>query len=79
MFSSISPSLTSFCKQHILESHKKPLKKKSVGVLIHILTLWKISAESNYVHVPVKTDTQSCASHSKSGNEDHPDQNRKYL
>lgn len=73
MFSSISPKLHSV-KQHVLEPQKKPLKrKKSVGVLIHILTLLKISAGSNYVYVPVKTDTQFCASHSKSSNEDHPD------
>lgn len=78
MFSSISPKLHSV-KQHVLEPQKKPLKKKSVGVLIHILTLLKISAGSNYVYVPVKTDTQFCASHSKSSNEDHPDRNRKYL
>lgn len=52
---------------------------KSVSVLIHILTLLKISTESNYEYVPVKTDTQFCSSNSKrSSNEDHLYKNRKY-
>lgn len=64
----------SFCKAACFGTTEETFKKKkSVGVLIHILTLLKISSGSNYVYVPVKTDTQFCASHSKSSNEDHPD------
>lgn len=41
------------------------------------LTLSKTSPQSNYVYVPVKTDTQFCSSHSKSSNEEHLCKNRK--
>lgn len=39
--------------------------KKGVTILIHVLTLWKISPQCNYVYVPVKTDTHFLSSRSK--------------
>lgn len=74
MFSSILPSLHSV--NGMFWNHVRSLKK-SASVLIHSLTLLKISPQSNYVYVLVQTDTQFCSSYHKCSNEDHPYKNRK--
>ena len=63
----------SFCKAACFGTTEETLKKKKCWCFNSYFDTFENFCRSNYVYVPVKTDTQFWASHSKSRNEAHPD------